>query len=144
MEEAIKQARKAFEEEEIPIGCVIVCGDKIIARARNSKIKDNDSLAHAELKAIRKAQKKLGTKYLYDCTLYVTVEPCAMCAGALVNARVGKLVFGAKEPKTGCCGSLYNIVADERLNHRIPTESGILREECEKIMKEFFVKRRNV
>ena len=143
MKEAIKQAKIAYRCGEVPIGCVIARGDEVVARTRNSKISDNDSLAHAEIKAIKKAQKKLGTKYLYDCTLYVTVEPCAMCAGALINARVGQLVYGAREPKTGCCGSLYDLVSDGRMNHRIPYEAGVLGEECEKIMKDFFAERRN-
>ena len=142
MKEAIKQAKKAYEENEVPIGCVIVCDEKIIVRARNSKIRDNDSTAHAELVAIKKAQKKLGTKYLYDCTMYVTVEPCAMCAGALINARMGRLVYGVEEPKTGCCGSLYNLIADGKHNHTVLSESGIMKEECEKIMKDFFAERR--
>lgn len=143
MEEAIKQAKKAYKEGEVPIGCVVSCNDKIIVRTRNSKIADNDSTAHAEMKAIKRAQKVLGTKYLYDCTLYVTVEPCAMCAGALINARVGKLVYGVKEPKTGCCGSLYNLICDERMNHRVESVEGVKKEECEKIMKDFFAERRN-
>ena len=143
MKEAIRQAKIAYKNGEVPIGCVVARGDEIVARTRNSKISDNDSLAHAEMKAIRKAQKKLGTKYLYDCTLYVTVEPCAMCAGALVNARVGQLVYGTQEPKTGFCGSLYDIVSDERLNHRVPYVKGVMKEECEKLMKDFFAERRN-
>lgn len=142
MKEALSQARIAYKKGEVPIGCVIAKGDEIVARTRNSKISDNDSTAHAEMKAIKKAQKILGTKYLYDCTLYVTVEPCAMCAGALINARVGKLVYGTKEPKTGCCGSLYNLISDERMNHRVACEQGVMQEECEKIMKDFFAERR--
>ena len=143
MKEALRRAKVAYKKEEVPIGCVIVREGKIVASGRNSKISDNDSLAHAEMKAIRSAQKKLGTKYLTDCVLYVTVEPCAMCAGALINARVGKLVYGVKEPKTGCCGSLYDIVSDIRMNHRVPYEAGVCADECEKIMKDFFAERRN-
>ena len=143
MKEAIKQAKAAYRNGEVPIGCIIARGEEIVARTRNSKISDNDSLAHAEMKAIKKAQKKLGTKYLYDCTLYVTVEPCAMCAGALVNARVGDLVYGAREPKTGCCGSLYDIISDGRMNHRVPYIAGVLGKECEDLMKDFFAERRN-
>ncbi len=143
MKEAIKQAKVAYRNGEVPIGCIIARGEEIVARTRNSKISDNDSLAHAEMKAIKKAQKKLGTKYLYDCTLYVTVEPCAMCAGALVNARVGNLVYGAREPKTGCCGSLYDIISDGRMNHRVPYIAGVLGKECEDLMKDFFAERRN-
>ena len=142
MKEALRQAKIAYRSGEVPIGCVISRGDEIIARTRNSKISDNDSTAHAEMKAIKKAQRVLGTKYLYDCTLFVTVEPCAMCAGAMINARVGKLVYGTKEPKTGCCGSLYDLISDERMNHRIPCEQGVMQEECEKIMKDFFAERR--
>ena len=142
MKEALRQAKTAYRSGEVPIGCVITRGDEIIARTRNSKISDNDSTSHAEMKAIKKAQRVLGTKYLYDCTLFVTVEPCAMCAGAMINARVGKLVYGTKEPKTGCCGSLYDLISDERMNHRIPCEQGVMQEECEKIMKDFFAERR--
>lgn len=142
MKEALRQAKTAYRSGEVPIGCVIARGDEIVARTRNSKISDNDSTAHAEMKAIKKAQRVLGTKYLYDCTLFVTVEPCAMCAGAMINARVGKLVYGTKEPKTGCCGSLYDLISDERMNHRIPCEQGVMQEECEKIMKDFFAERR--
>lgn len=142
MKEALRQAKIAYRSGEVPIGCVITRGDEIIARTRNSKISDNDSTSHAEMKAIKKAQRVLGTKYLYDCTLFVTVEPCAMCAGAMINARVGKLVYGTKEPKTGCCGSLYDLISDERMNHRIPREQGVMQEECEKIMKDFFAERR--
>ena len=142
MEEALLQARIAFSEDEVPIGCVIVHDNKIIVREHNSKIKDNNSLMHAEIKAINSAQKLLNTKYLYDCTMYVTLEPCAMCAGAMVNARLGKLIYALEEPKTGCCGSVYNLLDEPKFNHKVVVEKGIKREEVLKIMQDFFRQKR--
>ena len=141
MEAALAEAEKAFSEDEVPIGCVVVSDGKIIAREHNTKIQDNDSLSHAEMKALKAAQRVLGTKYLYDCTMYVTVEPCAMCAGAVVNARLGKLVFAVKEPKTGCCGSVFNLV-DGKFNHTCEVVSGIKEEEAKKLLQDFFAKKR--
>lgn len=143
MEKAISEAKIAFAEGEIPIGCIIVCGDEIIARAHNTKQCSNNSLNHAEILALSKAMDVLNTKYLNDCTMYLTIEPCAMCAGAMINCRLGRLVFGAREPKTGCAVSNYNLLNDMRFNHRVEVVEGILEEECANLMKEFFKLRRN-
>lgn len=143
MEKALEQARLAFDDEEIPIGCVIVREDKIIASAHNTKQKQNNSLNHAEMLALNSAQELLNTKYLDDCTMYLTIEPCAMCAGAMLNSRLKKLVFGAREPKSGCAGSNYNLLTDIRFSHRVEVEEGIMEYECSSIMKEFFKQRRN-
>ncbi|NLL55883.1 MAG: nucleoside deaminase [Clostridiales bacterium] len=143
MEKAIQQAKKAYNDGEIPIGCVIVCDEKIIASAHNTKQNCDNSLHHAEILALDRAMKTLGTKYLNNCTMYLTIEPCAMCAGAMINCRLGKLVFGAREPKTGCAGSIYNLLEDNRFNHRVIVEEGVMQEECSCLMKEFFISRRN-
>jgi tRNA(adenine34) deaminase len=142
MEKALDEARLAFNDGEIPIGCVIVCDDKIIAKAHNTKQNCNNSLHHAEILALDKAMKKLG-KYLNNCTMYLTIEPCAMCCGAMINCRLNKLVFGAREPKTGCAGSCYNLLSDSRFNHQVEIVDGMMEEECAKLMKEFFKLRRN-
>ena len=142
MEEALKEAQKAYDEDEVPIGCVVVCDGKVIAREHNTKIRDNDSTSHAEMKALRIAQKELGTKYLYDCTMYVTTEPCAMCAGAIVNCRLGKLVYAIKEPKTGCCGSVFNLV-NGAFNHTTEVISGVKEEEARELMQKFFKEKRD-
>jgi len=143
MEKALEQARLAFSEDEIPIGCVIVCNDQIIAKAHNTKQNSNNSLNHAEMLALNIAQDVLKSKYLNDCTMYLTVEPCAMCSGAMLNSRLKKLVFGAREPNFGCAGSNYNLLNDIRFNHRVIIEEGVMEEECSSIMKEFFKQRRN-
>lgn len=143
MEKALNQARLAFHDGEIPIGCVIVCDDKIIAKAHNTKQNCNNSLHHAEILALDKAMEVLNTKYLNNCTMYLTIEPCAMCAGAMINCRLSKLVFGAREPKTGCAGSLYNLLNDSRFNHLVEVVEGVMEEECSTLMKEFFISRRN-
>lgn len=142
MAEALKEANKAYTIDEVPIGCVIVCDNKIIARSHNTKISSNNSTNHAELKAINKAQKVKNTKYLYDCTLYVTIEPCAMCAGAMLNSRLGNLVFGAREPKTGCCVSVYPVLTENKFNHKVTVTEGILQNECSEIMQKFFREKR--
>ncbi|MDD4315871.1 MAG: nucleoside deaminase [Clostridia bacterium] len=142
MIEALKEARKAEQAEEIPIGAVVVKDGDIISRAHNRKQRDSNALMHAEIVAMNAACQKLGSKYLDGCDLYVTLEPCAMCAGAMINYRVSRLFFGAMEPKTGCCGSLYNLPADKRFNHRVEVNSGIMEEECASILKDFFAKRR--
>lgn len=142
MIQALEEARKAEQAEEIPIGAVVVKEGEIISRAYNSKERNKNSLFHAEIIAMNAACEKLGSKYLDGCELYVTLEPCAMCAGALINYRVTKLYFGAYEPKTGCCGSLYNLPVDKRFNHRVEVTGGIMEEECGTILKDFFVKRR--
>jgi len=141
MKEALKLAKKARDKGEVPIGCVVVSDGKIVAKSRNEKQRKNNSLAHAEMIALTRAQKRLKTKYLSSCTLYVTLEPCAMCAGALVNARVNAVVFGAYEPKTGCCGSVLDI-ARHGFNHKVNVVGGILEEECKKIMQDFFKAKR--
>jgi tRNA(adenine34) deaminase len=143
MEMALTEAKLAFNDGEIPIGCVIVCDDKIIATSHNTKQNCNNSLHHAEMLALDKAMEVLGTKYLNDCTMYLTIEPCAMCAGAMINCRLKTLVFGAREPKTGCAGSCYNLLNDSRFNHRVETLEGVMEEECASIMREFFISRRN-
>ena len=142
MQIALEEARKAFEEDEVPIGCVVVCNDEIIAREHNTKIQDNNSLFHAEMKALYKAQKVLKTKYLYDCTMFVTTEPCAMCAGAIVNTRLGRLVYAVKEPKTGCCGTKCNLV-DGMFNHKTEVVSGVCEEEAAELMTTFFKRKRS-
>lgn len=144
MSPAIEEARKALETGDIPIGAVITCRDEIVSRAHNEIEKSGNPLAHAEVLAIERATAKLGTKFLNDCSIYVTVEPCPMCAGAIVLARVGKVVFGANEPKFGACGSLYMIAADERLNHQAKIIGGIMEAECAELIKDFFrAKREN-
>ncbi|MCX8069518.1 MAG: tRNA adenosine(34) deaminase TadA [Thermodesulfovibrionales bacterium] len=142
MQEALKEAQKAFKKDEVPIGAVIVLKDKIIARAHNQRERDNNPLGHAELLAIRKASKKLSRWRLNDCTLYVTVEPCIMCTGALINARIKSLVYGCADKKAGAIESLYNISQDKRLNHRFSVTSNVLNSECAEIMKRFFRNKR--
>ena len=138
MREALKEASKAYKEDEIPVGCVIVKEGKIIARAHNRKVNKNNTLYHAELIAIDKASKKLDSWRLTGCEMYVTLEPCPMCAGALINSRMSKLYIGTKDPKAGACGSVLNLLSDYKFNHKVEVEYGILQKECEKILKEFF------
>ena len=138
MAEALSEARKAVAVGEIPIGAVVVKDGCVIGRGHNLRETANDPTAHAEIVAIREASRALGTWRLEGCTMYVTVEPCAMCAGAIVLARIPTLVLGTRDPKAGACGSLMNIVQDERLNHRVSVVEGILAEECQVILKEFF------
>ncbi|MBV1756970.1 MAG: tRNA adenosine(34) deaminase TadA [Dethiosulfatibacter sp.] len=142
MMEALKEAQKAYDMEEIPIGAVIVKDGKIIGRGFNQKEESCDATAHAEMIAIREANVKLQAWRLTGCTMYVTLEPCAMCAGALVNARIDKLVIGASDLKTGACGSVFNIAQDKRLNHQIELQIGVLEEDCSSILKSFFEKLR--
>lgn len=138
MKEAIKQAKKAAAIGDVPIGCVIVFDDKIIARAYNQRNKRKTTLAHAELLAIQKASKKIGDWRLEDCTMYITLEPCQMCAGAIVQARIPKVVIGAMNPKAGCAGSVLNILQVDAFNHQVEIEKGILEEECSQMMSDFF------
>ncbi|HAE42087.1 MAG TPA: tRNA adenosine(34) deaminase TadA [Clostridiales bacterium] len=138
MTEALKEAQKAFDMDEVPIGAVIVKDGKIIGRGYNHKEETCDATAHAEIMAIKEASEKIQAWRLSGCTMFVTLEPCSMCAGALVNARIDKLVIGASDPKTGACGSVFNIVQDKRLNHQVELQIGILEEECSKILKVFF------
>ena len=138
MRQALKEARKAYDLEESPIGCVIVYEDRIIARGYNRRNTDKSTLAHAEITAIRKAAKKLGDWRLEGCTLYVTLEPCPMCAGAIVQARITRCVIGAMNPKAGCAGSVLNILQQDGFNHRVEVEKGVLQEECSSLMSSFF------
>lgn len=138
MKEAIRQAKKAEAVGDVPIGCVIVFEDKIIARAYNQRNKKKTTLAHAELLAIQKASKKLGDWRLEECTMYITLEPCQMCAGAIVQARIPKVVIGAMNPKAGCAGSVLNILQVDKFNHQVEIERGILKEECSQMLSDFF------
>ncbi|MBQ8199147.1 MAG: tRNA adenosine(34) deaminase TadA [Lachnospiraceae bacterium] len=138
MRQALKLARKAAELDEVPIGCVIVHEGKVIARGYNRRNTDKSTLAHAEISAIRKASKKMSDWRLEECTLYVTLEPCQMCAGAIVQARVSRVVIGAMNPKAGCAGSVLNLLEMKEFNHRADVTRGILEEECAQILKEFF------
>lgn len=138
MQEALKEAQKAADKKEVPIGAVIVIGNKIIARGYNLKETSANPTAHAEIIAIKKASKKLGKWRLLNSTIYVTLEPCLMCMGALIQARVTRLVFGCYDPKAGACGSVYDVSNDKRLNHRIEVTPGVMAAQCERILKEFF------
>ena len=142
MAEALQLALEALDHDEVPVGAVIVQNGRIIGRAHNQRELLNDPTAHAEMIAITQAAEHVGSWRLENCTMYVTLEPCAMCAGAMVLARLPRLVFGARDPKTGAVGSLYDIPRDTRLNHRIEVTSGILEEECGQILTEFFRKKR--
>jgi len=139
---ALTEAEAALEADEVPVGAVIVRDGQVIASAFNQRESLHDPTAHAEMIAITQAAEFLGDWRLLDCTLYVTLEPCAMCAGAIVLARVPRLVFGAIDPKAGACGSLYSIVTDPRLNHQVVITSGILKQECAAILKRFFEAKR--
>lgn len=138
MKEAIRQAKKAYLLEEVPIGCVIVYEGKIIARGYNRRNTDKNTLSHAELIAIRKAAKKLGDWRLEGCTMYVTLEPCQMCAGAMMQARLTEAVIGCMNPKAGCAGSVLNILEMDGFNHKVQVTRGVLEEECSHMMSQFF------
>jgi len=142
MREAVKEARKAFDDDEVPVGCVIVHKKKIIARAHNQIERLKDPTAHAEMLALTAAANALEMKWLNQSSVYVTIEPCAMCSGALVLARVEKLFYGADDPKTGACGSVFNITDNRRLNHRIKVRKGLLAEECGALVSGFFARKR--
>jgi len=141
MQEALKEAQKAFDKDEVPVGAVIVKDNKIIARAHNIKEQKHDATSHAEILAIQKACKKLGAWRLSDCDMYVTLEPCSMCAGALINARIRNLYIGTQDDKTGACGSVLNLL-EYKFNHKIEVHKYILKDECETILKTFFKKLR--
>ena len=143
MNEALSEARLAAAAGEMPVGCVIVREGEIIARAHNECEALRDATAHAELLAVRQASAACGDWRLNRCTLYVTLEPCPMCAGAIMQARVGRLVYGAADPGQGCAGSLYRIPEDPAFPHFCPSDGGVLAEECEALLKEFFARRRN-
>lgn len=135
---ALREAIAAAEEDEVPVGAVVVVEERVVGRAHNQREKLNDPTAHAEMIAITQASNALESWRLAGATLYVTLEPCAMCAGALVLARVDRLVFGAPDPKAGACGSLFDIVRDPRLNHRLEVVGGVLEAECAELLKSFF------
>ena len=138
MKEAIKQARKAYALGEVPIGCVTVHGEKVIGRGYNRRNTDKNTLSHAEITAIRRASRKLGDWRLEDCTLYVTLEPCQMCSGAIVQARIPETVIGCMNPKAGCAGSLLNVLEDPRFNHQVHVIRGVMEQECSDMLKQFF------
>jgi tRNA(adenine34) deaminase len=139
---ALDAAHIAEENDDVPIGAVIVCRDQVIGRAYNQREQLKDPTAHAEIVALTQAATFMESWRLHGCTMYVTLEPCPMCAGALVLARLDRLVYGCDDPKTGACGSLYDIVRDERLNHRLEVTSGVLADECSRLLQDFFKQRR--
>ena len=138
MKQALKEAEKALKKLEVPVGAIIVKDNRIISRAYNLKEIKKDTTYHAEIEAIKKASKKLNSWRLNDCEMYVTLEPCTMCAGAIINSRIKKLYFGTSDEKTGACGSVLNLLEDYKFNHKVIVEKGILQKECEKILKDFF------
>lgn len=138
MKAAIRQAKKAYALDEVPIGCVIIYEGKIIARGYNRRNTDKNTLAHAELTAIRKASRKLGDWRLEGCTMYITLEPCQMCAGAIVQARVSEVVIGSMNPKAGCAGSVLNILQMDEFNHQVKLIKDVLKEECSEMLSIFF------
>ncbi len=142
MKEALRQAKKAYALGEVPIGCVIVHEGQIIGRGYNRRNTDKNTLAHAEITAINKASKKIGDWRLEDCTLYVTLEPCQMCAGAIVQARIPHVVMGCMNPKAGCAGSILNILDMPEFNHQVAVTRGVLEEECSEMLKTFFTELR--
>lgn len=138
MREAIRLAKKAYQNGDVPIGCVIVYEDKIIGRGYNRRNKDKTTLAHAEILAIKKASKVIGDWRLEECRMYVTLEPCQMCAGAILQARIPEVVIGCMNPKAGCAGSVINLLNMDGFNHRVDITKGVLEDECSSLMKEFF------
>lgn len=144
MKKAIAEAKKALKYDEVPIGAVIVRDNEIIAKGYNKKVIKNNTILHAEIVALQKAMEKVGDWRLNNCTLYVTLEPCPMCAGACINARVKRIVFGAFDPKAGCCGTLYNLPQDKRFNHRAEVLGGVREVECANLLRDFFEKRRKI
>lgn len=138
MKKALAEAKKAYALDEVPIGCIIVCDDKIIARGYNRRNTDKSTLAHAELIAIKKATKKLGDWRLEGCTMYITLEPCQMCAGAIVQARIDRVVIGSMNKKAGCAGSVINLLDMKEFNHQVELTKGVMEEESSKMLSEFF------
>jgi len=138
MREALKEAQKAYELDEVPIGAVIVKDGQIIARGHNLREREQNPILHAEIVAICRAAQKVKSWRLTGCEIYVTIEPCPMCAGALIQSRLDRVIFGARDPKAGCTGSLYNLVQDSRFNHRLEVVEGVLEEDCRQIIKDFF------
>ena len=143
MKEALKQAKKALEINEVPIGCVIVYEDRIIARGYNRRNCDRSTLSHAEINAIKKASKVLSDWRLEKCTMYVTLEPCQMCAGAIVQARIPRVVIGSMNVKAGCAGSIMNLLQEEQFNHQCDVKTGVCEKECSSMLKDFFLELRN-
>ncbi len=142
MRQALREAQRAWREQEVPVGAVVVQGGRVVARAHNRPIQLNDPTAHAEILALRRAARRLGNYRLTACTLYVTIEPCAMCVGAIVQARLERVVFGANDPKAGACGSALAILNHPKLNHHIEVSRGVLAEDCASILRDFFHQRR--
>ena len=142
MREALKEAAAALETDDVPVGAVVVHRGRIVGRGHNQREQLQDPTAHAEMIAVSAAAAALGSWRLEGCTLYVTLEPCVMCAGAAVLARIGRLVYGADDPKAGACGSVYDIVADGRLNHQVRLEQGVLSHECGELLRGFFAEQR--
>ena len=144
MKEALKEAKKAYNKLEIPVGAIIIKDGKIIARAHNIKEEKKDTTKHAEMIAIQKASKKLDSWRLNDCEMYVTLEPCSMCAGAIIQSRIKKVYIGTMDKKTGACGSVLNLLQDYKFNHMVEVEKEICKDECEKILKDFFKELRKI
>lgn len=142
MRRALREAQRAFAEDEVPVGAVLVGEDRLLARAHNRPIHLSDPSAHAEILALRRAARRLGNYRLAGCTLYVTIEPCAMCAGAMVHARLKRVVFGARDPKAGASGSALTVLNHPKLNHPVEVTEGILADDCAAILREFFRRRR--
>jgi len=142
MRAALREAQASGDDDEVPIGCVIVHEGIIVGRGRNQMERLQDATAHAEMVAIGAASSTLGTWRLHECTMYVTLEPCAMCAGAIILSRVGRLVYAANDPKAGACGSVLDVIHEPRLNHRVEITSGVLAEECGALLKAFFQRKR--
>ena len=142
MRQALAQAKIAAEKDEVPVGAVIVHNDQIVAKAHNQVELLKDPTAHAEMIAITQASNALSCKWLYECMMYVTIEPCSMCAGAIVLARMKRVYFGASDPKAGACGSIVNITQNNQLNHRVEVSGGIFEEECSSLMSRFFEQKR--
>jgi len=142
MQESLIEAQKAFDINEVPVGCVIVYDDKIIGRGHNRRTIENNALGHAEIIAINEACKFIGDWRLEDCHIYVTVEPCPMCAGAILQARMKALYFGAWNKKAGACGSVIDIIAEDKFNHKVEMYSGIMQKECSQMMSSFFARLR--
>ena len=142
MRAALREARSSLARDEVPVGCVIVHDGMIVGRGHNQVESLQDATAHAEVLAIGAASNALGSWRLADCTLYVTLEPCAMCAGAIVLARLARLVYGAADPKAGACGSVLDVTGERRLNHRVPVTSGVLETDCSELLRDFFRKKR--
>ena len=138
MKEALKQAKKAYALKEVPVGCVIVYEDQLIARGYNRRNTDQTTTSHAEINAIRKASKTLGDWRLEGCTIYITMEPCQMCAGAIVQSRITRAVIGSMNPKAGCAGSILNLLDMPEFNHQVELTTGVMEEECSQMMKSFF------